>query len=44
MTREPNSEGCVWPPVLIGSSRLLVAGRTFVPRESVLGQQLLSFE
>ncbi len=43
-TREPNSEGCVWSPVSIGASTLLVAGRTYMPRANVIGQQLLEFE
>ena len=44
MTREPKSEGCVWLPVSIGLSELLVAGRTYVPRANGIGQQQLEFE
>ena len=44
MIREPKSEGCVWPLVSIGLSTLLVAGRTYVPRANVIGQQPLEFE
>ena len=44
MIREPKSDGCVWLPVSIGLSVLLVAGRTYVPRANEIGQQLLEFE
>jgi hypothetical protein len=42
--RRPNSVGCSWPETLIGSSGLLLTGRTYVPCSKLVGQQKPLFE
>jgi hypothetical protein len=44
ITRLPNSVGASYPEMLIGSSELLVTGRTYVPCAKLIGQHELLLE